>query len=333
MKIALRLSLTLALLGAGTAFAQTDLAGDWRGKLAVDASTTLPVQFMFTKKPDGSYSAVLNSLENAFIKNVSASSVSWKEGALKVDVPALSGSYAGTLKDDHFEGQWSQAGGKPISLTLSRPPVASKADVEALTGSWQGTMPGPQKLTIIFEFKPGAKSGVTGTLSVPQQGALSIPLANLEIGGGDIAFKIPQIGGEYRGTFSGTTMTGKFKQGGGAPSGAPLDLTKTNVATSQRLGLGGEVFGKLYGNWMGNVADHETQLLFAVNGSQQVAFLNVIAQKKNLPITAFSVTGKKVVFEIDSVNGQFVGELAGSNKLTGVWTAEGKSSPAAWTKQ
>jgi hypothetical protein len=332
MKTCLRLFLVAGLLCASAAFAETDLAGDWRGKLAVDANTTLPVQFMFTKKPDGSYAAVLNSLENAFIKNVAASSVTWKDGALKVDVPALSGSYAGTLKEDHFEGQWSQTGGKPISLILSRPPPPSKADVETLTGGWQGQMQGPGKLTIIFEFNQDAKGGLAGFLSVPEQGALRMPLANLEVGNGEITFKIPPIGGEYRGTFSGTAMTGKFKQGGQPQNGTPLDLAKTHVATSQRLGLGGDAFERLYGNWMGMVADHETQLLFSMNGTQQVAFLNVIAQKKNLPITSVALTGKKLVFKIDSVKGEFVGELAG-NKLTGVWTAEGKSSPASWTKQ
>jgi hypothetical protein len=319
-----------ALLYTGSAFAESDIAGDWRGKLAVDANTILPVQFMFTKKPDGSYAAVLNSLDNAFIKNVAAASVSWKDGALKVEVPALSGSYAGALNGDRLEGLWSQAGSKPISLALSRPPPASKADVETLTGSWQGTMPGPQKLTIIFEFKPDAKGSVTGSLSVPEQGALGVALANVEVGGGEIAFKIPQIGGEYRGTFSGAAMTGSFKQGG--QNGRPLNLTKSNIATSQRLGLDGEAFNKLYGAWTGNVADHQTRLIFTTNGMQQVAFLDVIEPKKTLPITEATVTGKKMMFKIDSVKGVFAGELAG-NKLTGVWTAEGKSIPVMWTKQ
>jgi hypothetical protein len=233
MKMAVRLFMALALLCAGTAFAQADLAGDWRGKLAVDASTTLPVQFVFTKKPDGSYTAVLNSLENAFIKNVAASSVSWKDGALKVEVPALSGSYVGTLDGDHFKGQWTQAGSQPISLALSRRPQASKVDMEALIGSWQGTLPGPLKRTVIFDLEQDAKGAITGRLLVPEEGASGIPLANVEVGSGEIAFKIPQIGGEYRGTFSGTAMTGKFRQGGVPQNGAPLDLTKTNVGASR----------------------------------------------------------------------------------------------------
>jgi hypothetical protein len=332
MKIGLPLFLLAGLLCARAAFAETELAGDWRGKLSVDANTTLPVQFMFTRKPDGSYSAVLNSLDNAFIKDVAASSVSLTDGVLKVAVPALSGSYAGTLKDDHFEGQWSQAGSRAIPLALSRLPPTSKADVDALTGSWQGSLSGPAKLAFVFEFKQDGKGGLTGGLSVPEQGALGIPLANLQIGPGTIAFKIPQIGGEYRGTFSGTSMTGTFKQGAQPQNGVPLNLTRTNIATEQR-GIGGAAFTLLYGNWKGKLAKFDTVLRFTVNGMQQVAFLDVPEQKAmDIPVTSATVTGKKVVLEVAALGAKFSGELAGKT-LTGEWTQRGETTPVTWTKQ
>jgi hypothetical protein len=59
-----RVLVVSGLLWAGAAVAETDLAGDWRGKLTVDDNTTMPVQLVFTKKPDGSDTAVLNSLYN-----------------------------------------------------------------------------------------------------------------------------------------------------------------------------------------------------------------------------------------------------------------------------
>jgi hypothetical protein len=334
MKACLRGLLVSGLLCASVALAQEELAGDWRGRLAVDANTSLPVQLMFTKKPDGSYSAVLNSLDNEFIKNVAASAVSWKDGALKVEVPALSGSYAGALKDDHFEGQWSQAGSKAIPLALSRPPQASKADLETLTGSWRGTLPGPMKATVVFEFKQDVKGPIAGTLSVPEQGALGIQLANLEIGPGTIAFKIPPIAGEYKATFSGTSMTGSFKQGGQPPNGLPLNLTKGDITTEQRLGLGGDAFTVLYGNWKGKVGKLEAVLRFTLNGMQQVAFVDVPEQKAmSIPVTSASAAGKKVVFKVASLGGEFSGELAGKTTLTGQWIQGGKTTPVTWTKQ
>jgi hypothetical protein len=330
----LRLLFVLGLLGgAGAAFAQADLAGDWRGKLAVDANTVLPVQFLFTKKPDGSYAAVLNSLENSFIKNVAASSVSWKDGALKVEVPALSGSYSGTLKDERFEGQWSQTGSKPIALTLARPPKPTKAEVDALLGRWQGTLPGPAQAAVIFEFKQDSKGDVTGSLSVPTQGALGMPFANLEIGAGEVAFKIPQIGSEYRGAVSGSAMTGFFRQGSAPQGGAPLDLTKSAIATSERLTLAGEAWNALYGDWRGKLGQFTAALHFTVNGLQQVGFLEVVEQKAMLPITAVTVNGKKVVITVTTAQGEFSGELTGKTTLTGQWTQGGRSTPVTWTRQ
>jgi hypothetical protein len=335
MKALLRM--TLALLFAGSAWAQTDIEGDWRGKLAVDANTVLPVQFVFTKKPDGSYSAVLNSLDNQYIQNVAASSVAWKDGALKIDVPALSGAYVGTLKGDHFEGQWSQAGGKAIALALARRPQASRSDLDALTGNWQGTLPTPGNPTAVFEFKQDAKAGLTGTLSVPAQAQLGIPLTNLEVGPGTLSFKIAFVGGEYRATFSGTAMTGSFRQGGMPRKGAPLNLTKTAIATMQRLSLDGESWNALYGKWKGKVGGYETTLYFTTNGLQQVAFLDVPEQKGTLkatqvPVTSASVTGKKVALTVAAIAGEFSGDLAGKT-LTGEWTQGGKTTSVTWTKQ
>ena len=331
------LKIGLVLLFAGRAFAQTDLEGDWRGKLAVDANTVLPVQFMFTKKPDGSYAAVLNSLENQFIQNVAASSVAWKDGALKVEVPALSGTYAGTLKGDHFEGQWSQAGSKAIPLALARPPQASKADLDALIGSWEGTLPGPVKPTVIFEFKQDAKGNLSGTLTVPAQAQLGIPLTNLEVGPGTVSCKISAIGGEYKATFSGTAMTGTFKQGGMPPRGMPLNLTKTAVATMQRLTLDGETWNALYGNWKGKVDGYDTMLYFTTNGMQQIAFFSVPEQKgivkpMYVPVTSASVTNKKMTLRVSALAAEFSGEIAGKT-LTGQWTQGGKTSPVTWNKQ
>src|SRR6266700_2238790 len=100
-------SMLLALLMvapvSGTALAQQaaaaqDVAGTWQGKLQVDPKTAMTIQFVFTKKPDGSYSAVLNSPDSGAIKNMAADSVVWKAGALSVQVAALSGGFDGTLK-------------------------------------------------------------------------------------------------------------------------------------------------------------------------------------------------------------------------------------------
>ncbi|MEJ0009013.1 MAG: hypothetical protein WDM77_22265 [Steroidobacteraceae bacterium] len=55
-----------------------ELAGVWQGRLQVDPKTAMTVQFTFSKKPDGTYSAVLSSPDNSGISNVAVSSVHGK---------------------------------------------------------------------------------------------------------------------------------------------------------------------------------------------------------------------------------------------------------------
>lgn len=78
----------------------TDIvSGPWQGKLAVHAKTNISIPFTFAKHPDGRYGAAVDSPDNPAIKNVPASAVSFSAGQLKLNVAALNGSCAGTLKD------------------------------------------------------------------------------------------------------------------------------------------------------------------------------------------------------------------------------------------
>lgn len=326
-----RVLFTLVLLCAGSAFADTDLAGDWRGKLSVDATTTLPVQFTFAKKPDGSYAVVLLSFESESIKNVAAGAVSWKDGALKVDVPALSGTYSGVLKGEHLEGQWNQAGSRPMPLTLSRPPKATKADLQMLSGVWRGQLSGLAKVNVVLEFRPNQVGDLTGTFSIPQQNALNVPMANLEIGPGTVSFKVLQFGLEYHGSYTATAITGTLKQGGGA---IPVNLTKSDAAAkSYPLKLNAEQFSALYGDWKSRTGSAEAVLHVTVGPDNSfAAYIDVVAQKTTVPVTEAIVTGKKLVLKIESLEAEFSGELNGKT-LSGQWTQGGKSTPMTWTKQ
>jgi len=102
-------------LSATTAMAQTrvpaqELAGVWEGTLQVDPTTARAIQFSFARKPDGSYSAVLNA-DDGSIKNIAAGSVGWKDGRLQLQVAALSGSYEGRSR----EARLPDAGSSPAA--------------------------------------------------------------------------------------------------------------------------------------------------------------------------------------------------------------------------
>ncbi len=110
-------SLILSAMLAGPAAAQTNLAGTWQGRLEATPGKVLAIHFVITAKPGGGYSAVVTSPDSGAIKNVPAASVTFANSKLTLDVPALSGGYAGTLRTGVLEGGWSQEGAK-LTRTL-----------------------------------------------------------------------------------------------------------------------------------------------------------------------------------------------------------------------
>jgi hypothetical protein len=118
-----------AMAAAPAAAAPKELAGVWQGKLPIDASTSLTIQFTFAKDAKGGYTAVLDSPENGAIKNTPATGVTWDGSNLeaagcrteRLPMPR-------TLKDGKIDGQWTQPGG--IATGVEGPynkPVMSKA--------------------------------------------------------------------------------------------------------------------------------------------------------------------------------------------------------------
>ncbi len=147
-----------------------DLVGVWQGKLPVDAKTSLTVQFTFTKGANGAYTAVLNSPDNPALKDTAVNGVSWDGTNLKLQVPSLSGSFAGALKAGSIGGQWTQPGSTlPLALAPYQKPVLSAANVKSLTGSWSGvlTVAKGMEQNVVFQFKPATGGGLDGTFNIP----------------------------------------------------------------------------------------------------------------------------------------------------------------------
>jgi hypothetical protein len=338
------------LLVAGLLFAHgvsaQELAGTWQGKLQVDPKTAMTIQFTFAKKSDGSYSAVLNSPDNAALKNMPADTVTWKGGALSLKVAALSGGFDGTLQGGTLTGQWKQPGGTlPLVLSPYQKPVLSKAAVATLTGTWSGpvTTPGGA-LTFLVRFKPDDKGDMQGTLAVPEQGGAEYPMDDIEFADNNLTFKIPKVAGVYTATFANGTLTGQWRQAGMPPAAPALQavLKKGDyVPKVFALKMPGEAFGKLAGTWKGDLHVTGPQgpvtvpivLRFETNEhADMVAFMDIPIQKvAGVPITETTVTGDKVVIKIGG-QGEYDAAISG-NTLTGDWKAGPQSIPMTMTKK
>jgi hypothetical protein len=250
MKACARLLLTLSLLFCGNAVAQTDLAGTWQGKLAISPNEKMTIQFILTKKADGSYGAVLNSPDTGGIKNVAATAVKYAGGKLIIEVGSLSGSYTGTVAKGTITGEWKQQGSTlPLVLTPYKKPET--AALKPLLGRWEGRFapPGSGELTIVFRFETAKDGSFVGFLDVPEQGAKGIPVGDVALEGTQLAFKVPSVGVDYAGKLSSTGIDGTFKQGGAE---FELDLSKGKYQPPP-LNLPAEVVNRLLGKWAGKL--------------------------------------------------------------------------------
>ena len=340
------LSLLIALLVAGHASAAApDIAGVWRGKLQVDPKTAMTIQFTFAKKPDGSYSAVLDSPDNPSIKNVPANTVSLTDSALKLTVASLSGSYSGTVKGGTIEGQWTQPGGTlPLVLSPHQKAVLSKAERDQIVGAWNGpfTMPGGS-LTFVLRFKEGAQGDLQGTLAVPEQGGNEFPMSEIELGNGKLSFRIPQIRGEFRADYANESITGFWKQPGMPPEGNKVVLKRGEVGAKKYvLKLSGDSFAKVSGGWKGTLtvknpqrADVALPLVvrfFTDERAEMMGAIDSPSQKAmNIPITEASLTGDQLILKIAAIGAEYRGTLAGQ-KITGQWTQGPQSFPLTLTR-
>lgn len=245
-----------ALPGNSLAAAAPDLAGVWEGKLAVDASTSLTVQFNFTAGANGTYTAVLNSPDNPALKDAATSNLSWDGTNLKLQVPSLSGSYAGVLKGGKLDGQWTQPGGAlPLVLSPYRKPVVTAAAARSISGGWHGELKvGAITQNLAFQFKQGAGGGLEATFGIPDQGLNGLPASSVVLENGELSLKV-QVGPQlldYKGKLEGDQVTGTLKAAGLPAEGVPVTLKRGEYkVVAPPLKLSADDFAKVKGRWQG----------------------------------------------------------------------------------
>ena len=127
------------------------------------------------------------------------------------------------------------------ALYLFSPLQASgqDGDVEAVIGSWEGviTAPGGQ-LTFVYTVVRDADGGLSGTMLVPDQSPMAVPLSSVTFDDGTLTMVVSGVPGSPTFTGSpsgdGTMLSGSFSQGGGE---FPLELTKMEEPPVQAQGL------------------------------------------------------------------------------------------------
>lgn len=317
-----------------SAVAQTDVAGVWQGELKSAPNSSLKIQFVITAKPGGGYGAVLTSPDNGAIKDVAATNVTFVDGKLALDVPKLSGGYAGTLRNGVIEGEWSQEGQKlPLSLRAYTKPTLTKADMDKLRGEWVGTMSSAGvEFIMVFRLSTADDGTFGGILDIPGR-RLGLAVTDVVLDNGEFSAKVA-VPGEFKGRLSGDEIVGQWTQPNMGGASLPLTVKKGKyVAPTYDLDLPAAAREQLAGSWRGTLGPLELIVRFATDAQGKThGFLDVPAQNaKDLPITAASLTGSKLTFGISPIAAQYTGDVAGGT-ITGEWTQVGMTNPLKLTR-
>ncbi len=322
----LLLSLMVGASLAGPAAAQTNLAGKWQGKLEVAPGQTMTIHFVIAAKPGGGYTAVVTSPDDGAIKNVSAKSVQYADSRLTIDVPALSGGYAGTLRDGVLEGEWSQEGAKlPLSLRLYEKLTLTRADIDVLRGEWVGTLSGPGgTVTIVLRFKTRADGALQAGFDVPEQGVKDWEAKDVALDDGDFSVELPRARTKVTGKLKGDQIVGQWTQLGNS---TPLTLKKgPYVVVASYLDLPAEAREQLKGRWSGTLNNLPVIVSFEtdVQGRTQ-GFFHSTQQGMKISITEAKLAGRTLTLRV-SYGATYKAELAGDT-LKGEWTQAGFANP------
>jgi hypothetical protein len=322
-------SLLLAAALVNPAFAQTNLPGTWHGRLEVAPGKTIVIHFVIAAEPGGKYSAVLTSPEDGAIKDVRAGSVKYADNRLTVDVPALSGGYAGTLRNGAFEGEWTQEGTKlPLTLRPFEAQALKKADLDTLRGEWFGKYRNMGlDVMIILRFSAGADGAARAVLDIPEQGVKDWETKNLELDDGHFSVEIPAAMTRITGTLKGGEIVGQWVQFGNS---TPLTLKKGRyVAAPTYLDLPAAAREQLKGKWSGTLGPLTVVMRFETDAQgRTLGFFDSPQQNlPNVPISEAKLDGTKFTIGIAGFGAKFSGELA-DGKLTGEWIQPGMPKPA-----
>jgi hypothetical protein len=334
MKTFLFSLLLAAAVLAVPAVAQTNLAGTWQGSLEAAPGKTLTIQFVIAAKSGGGYSAIVTSPDTGAIKDVPAATVTFANSKLALDVPALSGSYAGTLRNGALEGEWAQEGKKlPLSLRPYQAPTLTRADIDALRGEWVGALKPPgNEVKVVFRFNTGADGALHAAVDLPERHVRGLPAADIALDDGHFSLKVPVAKIEVRGELKGDEITGQWTD----PSiTTPLAVKKGHYAEAViYLDLPAQAREQLKGRWTGTLNNLAVVVRFETDAQgRTVGTFDSTQQFMSFPIKEAELAGSKLTFGV-SYGAKFAGEIAGG-KMTGEWAQANlpKPLPIALTRE
>jgi hypothetical protein len=131
--------------------------------------------------------------------------------ALSFTVPAVHGSWKGTVANDgaSLSGTWDQ--GSPMPLNFVRDTFVAAAKPSPVDGIWLGTLQaGGTSLRLQLNVKSDSAGREFCAMDSLDQHAMGLDCAKVVFSGNDFSFDVPTVQGSWKGSLSadGKTLSG-----------------------------------------------------------------------------------------------------------------------------
>jgi CubicO group peptidase (beta-lactamase class C family) len=201
------------------------IAGNYVGSLG-----PLHLKLHLKTGADGALGGSLDSPDQGAL-NIACSDFHFDGQSLSFTVPAVNGTWKGTVGQQGavLTGTWNQ--GTPVPLNFTRDTFVAAAKPSLVDGIWLGTLKaGSQSLRIQLQVKSDASGKESCSFDSLDQGAMGVECAHLHLEGNNFSFDVPVASGHWSGTLSGDgkTLTGTWTQG----QPLPLNFERQAVASS-----------------------------------------------------------------------------------------------------
>lgn len=201
------------------------IAGDYVGSLG-----PLHLKLHLKTGADGALSGSLDSPDQG-ASGIACSDFHFDGQSLSFTVPAVNGTWKGTVDNQGavLTGTWNQ--GTPVPLNFSRDTFVSTAKPSVVDGIWLGTLKaGSGSLRIQLRVKSDVSGKESCSVDSLDQGAMGLECAHILLEGNNFSFDVPVVSGHWSGTLSGDgkTLIGTWTQG----QPLPLNFERQAVASS-----------------------------------------------------------------------------------------------------
>ncbi len=218
------LPLLLAFLACMPVLAQPGptVAGDYAGILG----GALHVKLHIKVDAAGAIIGTLDSTDQSAM-GIPCTGFHLEGQTLSFTVPAVHGTWKGSVTADGLSGTWDQ--GSPQPLNFTRDTFVAAAKPSPVDAIWLGTLQaGGTSLRIQIQVKSDSTGHEFCTLDSLDQHAMGLDCANVVFTAPNFSFDVPIVRGHWAGKLSadGNTLAGTWNQG----TPMPLNFIRTLVA-------------------------------------------------------------------------------------------------------